>query len=291
MKNFEKFFIQIDQPAYPPYHQGKYLEQFFIDFYFKNKKKFDNTNILFIPVCWTDIYLYRSDLLNELQKEINNLDSNQAYFTVSQHDDAPFQNLPSNTIKFSAGGNIPNTVPIPLICSPIPNNFNLKKDIFCSFVGSVTQPIPKWGKIAHDIRMNMLETLVDNKNYLLKPKHWSPEIDTKRKDLFLETTARSKFTLCPRGYGATSFRLYEAMQLKSVPVYIFYKNPHLPFSDKIDWEKLAILVEADNIKDINTILQNVSEEKYNEMIKYTEKIYPDYFTLSGMSNQILESLK
>ena len=73
--------------------------------------------------------------------------------------------------------------------------------------------MPGNAAIGHQIRMQMLHTLVDNKDYVLKPKHWSPEINENRQDLFLDITSRSKFTLCPRGYGASSFRMYEAMQL------------------------------------------------------------------------------
>jgi hypothetical protein len=290
--DLNKYNISIDQPPYPPYHKGKYLEQYFIDFYNQNKKKFDATEFNFILVAWTDIYLHRPDLINDLQKDLNELDPFKKYFTVSQHDDAPFQALPPNTKNYSAGGNQPNTIPIPLICSPIENapDFN-KKDIFCSFVGSITQPLQGWGRISYDIRISMLETLVNNKKYVLKPKHWSPQIKDDRKDLFLDLTSRSKFTLCPRGYGATSFRLYEAMQMKSVPVYIFYKKPHLPFANKIDWNKIAILIDYDKINTIHDILTNISDEKYQEMIKYTSQIYSDYFSLEGTSKQILESLK
>lgn len=290
--DLSRYNISIDQPPYPPYHKGKYLEQYFIDFYFKNKNQFDLTDFNFIAVSWTDIYLHRPDLIHDLQNDLNKLDPSKKYFTVSQHDDAPFQILPPQTLKYSAGGNQPHTIPIPLICNLIPNIPDCtKKDIFCSFVGSITQPIQGWGKISHDIRINMLEMLVNDTKYVLKPKHWSPEIKQERKDLFLDLTSRSKFTLCPRGYGATSFRLYEAMQLKSVPVYIFYQKPHLPFLNKIDWDKIAILINYDNIDDIDKKISEISEKKYKEMIDYTSNIYNDYFTLDGMCKQILESLK
>ena len=175
-KKFEKFIIEINQPAYPPYHTGKYLEQYFIDFYFKNKKEFDDTGYEFLPICWTDIYLYKNNLIPELQKVLNDLDETRKYFTVSQHDDAPKEILPPNTIKFSAGGNQPNCIPIPLVCSSIPNINQVDKDIFCSFVGSATHPV----------RMDMLHHLVNKEGYVLKPKHWSPSIEDKRKDLFLQ---------------------------------------------------------------------------------------------------------
>jgi hypothetical protein len=288
-----KFYSKdLINPPYPPYHEGKDLEDFFIDFYFSHKEEFDNTGYEFIPVKWTAIYNIHGYLSDPLQDELNSLDKNKKYFTVSQHDDAPHHQLPSNTINFSAGGNIPNTVPIPLICSKIKNKpENLKRDIFCSFVGSVCQNFGGISELAHKLRMHMLEVLINDSKYILKPKHWSPNIKEDRQKLFLDITSKSKFCLCPRGYGATSFRLYEAMQLGSIPVYIYHKEPFLPFKDKLDWDNLTVMVEYSEVHKIDSILNSISEEKYQQMLKYTSEIYCDYFSLKGMSTNILQLLK
>jgi len=293
IETFKKYLIKgNDVPPYPPYHTGEYLEEYFLNFFLKNINEFEKIKHQYIPVLWTDIYLYAPSLVNFLQEDLNNLDPKNYYFTVSQHDDAPFQQLPPNTINFSAGGNIPNGVCIPLICSQIPKIFDLsKKDIFCSFVGSITSPMEGWGLISHNIRMEMLEKLVNKNEYVLKPKHWSSEIEKTRQDLFLDITSRSKFTLCPRGYGATSFRLYEAIQLKSVPVYIYYEKPYLPFTSKINWENIAILINSKEIDSIDERLKSISNEKYEQMISYAQEIYPKYLTLEGMCHGILETLQ
>ena len=226
-----------------------------------------------------------------LQRDLDLLDKSKKYFTVSQHDDAPHQTLPPNTVNFSAGGNIPNTIPIPLICSPIKNKPNTQKDIFCSFVGSVSQNMGGISEISHNLRMKMLEVLVNNPKYILKPKHWTPDLTEDRHKLFLDLTTRSKFCLSPRGYGATSFRMYEAMQLGSIPVYIYYREPFLPFKNELDWNKLAIMIEYSQIDKIDSILESIPDQKCEEILDYTSKIYPDYFTLEGMSLNILKSLK
>ena len=55
---------------------------------------------------------------------------------------------------------------------------------------------------------------------------------------FKRIMRNSIFSLCPRGFGPTSFRLYEAIQMGTIPVYIAEKNEHvLPFANKIDWKK------------------------------------------------------
>ena len=279
----KKYVLDFPQVPYPPYHVGKYLEEYFIDYYYQNKKQFDDTGYNFLPISWTNIYNNHQHLISDLQSDLFSLDFTKKYFTVSQHDDAPRQILPPNTLKFSAGGNISNCIPIPLICSgiSISSNKNIEKDIFCSFVGSATHPI----------RIKMLETLVDNKNYILKPKHWSPNIKEERKDLFLNLTQRSKFTLCPRGYGPTSFRLYESMQLNSVPVYIYDTEPYLPFKEEINWNNLIVPINLEQLKDMDNILKSISDKQYNNMLYYSKQIYTKYFTLESLSKNILKYIK
>lgn len=292
-KFLEKYVFESQITPYPFYHVGDYLEQTFFKFYLNHLKEFEKTGWVFIPVTWTDLYLTHSHLLNELQKDLNTLDPSKKYFTVSQHDNAPSQVFPHNTVHFSAGGNIDNTICIPLICSaiPEPEKYTKTKDIFCSFVGSVTQNVPGFGHIAHRVRMSMLETLVDNPSYVLKPKHWSHDIKSERQNLFLNLTGRSKFALAPRGYGATSFRLYEALQLEAIPIYIYDIKKHLPYEKEVDWNKLAIVLHYKEISKLNSILQSISEEEISERKKYIQEVYSKYFTLESLGPNILKILK
>lgn len=278
-------------PPYPPYHQGRDLEDYFIDFHFKNKKRFDATGHAFLPVKWTAIYNHHKHLAKDLQKDLDRLDPGARYFTVSQHDDAPREKLPVNTLNFSAGGNVPGTIPIPLICSPIRDVPEQRKDIFCSFVGSVPAPIGGNCTLAHGLRTRMLEVLSDRNGYVLEARNWATAVEKERQDLFIQMTSRSRFTLCPRGYGATSFRLYEAMQLGSVPVYIHTGKPFLPFESELDWRKLCVLVDFKDIGDLDRILKSIPDDRYAGMLEYTRMIYPDYFTLEGMCRNILKTLQ
>jgi hypothetical protein len=61
------------------------------------------------------------------------------------------------------------------------------------------------------------------------------------------------------------------MQLGSVPVFIYYGTPHIPFSDVIDWNQLAILVEYKNINNIDNILKSISKQKYQFDVWYPQK--------------------
>ena len=61
----------------------------------------------------------------------------------------------------------------------------------------------------------------------------------------------SYFALCPRGYGVTSYRLYEAFEFGVVPVYISREDEYyLPFEDIVDWDKLCVFHDPDKEDDL-----------------------------------------
>jgi hypothetical protein len=280
MIDFKNLRPSANYPVYPPYHEGAYMEEYFYHFYKKNKQQFDETGYTYIPIFWTNIYNTGVNR-NLIQPYLNALPP-QKYFTVSQHDDAVSEKLPNGTLSFEAGGN-KNGIPIPLICSKIPPQYleQRNKDIFCSFVGSV---LP--GSLRHKI-YNLYK---NNKNFIFNLQHWTPTVNENRLLTFIENTKRSKFTLCPRGYGPHSFRLYEALQLKSIPV-IIYDKEWFPFYDEIKWDKFSILIPEKDIDHIEEILLRYTGNVQQDMINYGQTIYEKYFTLEGTCRQILKILQ
>jgi GR25 family glycosyltransferase involved in LPS biosynthesis len=285
-ERFKNFRKKNNQEPYPFYNEGLYLEEYFYNFYQKNKNKFDETGYKYLPIFWTDAYLLHNSYqkiyeLNESLQNLEKINPSEKYFIVSQHDDAPRESTPKNTILFAAGGNVKNSIPIPLICeTQIKNEVAYERDIFCSFVGSITHPC----------RDRIYKMLSEKKDYKIITKKWSHQISDKEKNLFIITTKRSKYTLCPRGYGPTSWRLYEAMQLGSVPVYI-YDEPYLPYKANIDWQKICVMIHINDIQNIDEILKSIPDHVYNEMITNIQKIYPLYFNLEYMCEFILNHLK
>lgn len=275
-KDFERFRPKYSGPSYPPYHKGLYLEEYFFNKFLSLGKI---TEKYLIPVFWTNCYLQNNT--DGLQNLLDGLDKDKDYFCVSQHDDAIKEYLPANTIHFNAGGNRKG-IPIPLVCSPIkqsefiPSNFS--KKTFCSFVGSNTHPI----------RRKMFAELSNKVGFELYCKEWSGHIGKFQEDFFIKKTCESLFSLCPRGYGASSFRFYEAMQLESVPVFI-YDKPWFPFENIIDWDSFSIRVNENDIDKIPDIL--IKKTPFvNEMAQKAKKIYKDYFSLEATANQIFRIL-
>lgn len=89
-----------------------------------------------------------------------------------------------------------------------------KTDLLFSFVGSPTSPcrVPLFG-------LNHPEGHVEEVRDFMFWDGYSPSY-SERKAHYQEVLGRSKFVLCPRGRGTSSFRLYEALAARRVPVII-----------------------------------------------------------------------
>lgn len=72
-----------------------------------------------------------------------------------------------------------------------------------------------------------------------------------------------KIELLSCRYGSTSFRLYESIQVGCVPIYIYTNEALLPFSDLINWNKFAIVIQDKNIANIAELVQRAN---YEEML-------------------------
>ena len=274
-------------PTYPPYHTGLYLEEYFFDFYKRNIDRFRKLKREYIPIFWTNIYLNSgTDLTKavfELQGVLNEtLTPDGKYFTICQHDDAPMNIIPPNTMVFSAGGNKqgPGINPIPLLCGPLVKQETKEKEFLASFVGSTTHPV----------RSKMIDVLKDKSDVYLSTKGWENTMSVNCVEDFINASLKSKFVLCPRGYGLSSFRLYEAMQLDAVPVYIsdhFWK----PFTYELNWDEFCVTIKEEQIPDIHSILQSISDEQYESMKQKIKEVYNNYFTMEWTCGKILQMME
>lgn len=272
-------------PAYPPYHTGLYLEEYFHSIY-KSNAKIINKRRKYIDIYWTNLYCNNSHSgidMPDIQKLLHdNTDCSGSYFTICQHDDGPKEKLPEDTLIFSAGGNRTEgkIVPIPLVCSPIPNaNPDNEKKWLASFVGSYTSKV----------RKKMLKSIRNSEDFYISMEEWSPTVGEDRLKNFIEKTSQSIFTLCPRGYGRNSFRIYEAIQLGSIPV-IISDSFYLPWQDEIDWNKISLLVGVEELGDIEKKIKSISKTQIEDMRLMAQSLYKDFFSIDGVCNKIIERL-
>ena len=109
----------------------------------------------------------------------------------------------------------------------------------------------------------MLELLNKDKDiYLL--------LKSKRINFFIRKALSSYVALAPRGYGGSSFRLFEAMQLGIAPFLIGDLDTR-PFKKFIDWDKISFY--TDNVLNIKNIIKLKSKDELILIGAEAKRIY------------------
>jgi hypothetical protein len=143
--------------------------------------------------------------------------------------------------------------------------------------------------MTHPVREKMVQILKNNNKYSLFYKDWDPNIKMNEAEMFTNLTFQSKFALAPRGYGRSSFRFFEILQLGTVPIYIYDDIEWLPYKEFINYDDICISIHESQIEQLDTILSEITEQRYNSMIENYIRL-SHYFTLEGMSNYILSKI-
>lgn len=73
--------------------------------------------------------------------------------------------------------------------------------------------------------------------------------------------ARSVFTLCPRGNGPSSFRIFESLEHRSIPVYIHDDDLILPMQQELDWSEFCVLISQEDLVHLKDILLSFSQKQ------------------------------
>ncbi len=187
-----------------------------------------------------------------------------------QYDDGILNHLKDlDILVFSMS--IPGKNNIPLLCKPHKWEFpELKgfRDIYASFIG----------KITHSLREDLMK--------VKGTPGWS--LSSGKHDLidYCQMLASSVFTLCPRGYGRTSFRIAEAVQYGSIPVYIsdeFVLPEYLHFTD------YGVLITPEQLPNLREILAAIPLEEIARKQKALKEV-SRWYTYEGTKNHILKTI-
>lgn len=205
----------------------------------------------------------------ELQEYIDGLDRSKKYFTVCQYDDGviiDFKDL--DVMQFNMSKNV--GVPMPLLCRPHPFEFKGGKKWFANFIGSETHKLRKTAKDLNKF-----------KDYYISFTHHDLEY-------YCQLIHQSIFTLCYRGYGINSFRIAEAIQYGSIPVYISdeFIDPY-----GLDFSEFGVKIEAKDAHRIDEILQAIDVEEIVKMQDNLKEIYNYLFTFEGNRKLIIQHLE
>jgi hypothetical protein len=279
----EKFLPKMPV-IYPP-HQGwnPMIEERAYNF-FSTKKKLES-DYIYIPIQWTSWHInpggeYGQNIqpLTDFCNEAIQKYPDEKFFTIVQYDGGTLIPI-DNCLIFGSSGNFnsplgKNSVyePIPLLCDP---HSGTPKEIRKNKVGFA-------GIETHPIRKKMYECLngLDGYEFFINSH------DPNRTQKFREILYNSVFALSPRGYGPASYRMYEAIQMQCIPIYISDEF-WLPFSDVIEWDKVSLLINEDQIESIPKKVDDLLQSgQYQDMIDYGQQVYEKYLTWDGCLNTI-----
>jgi len=131
-----------------------------------------------------------------------------------------------------------------------------KKDIWFSFIGFNTHPT----------RTKLFQLARRKDVIIIKRNNWHFYQNTQQKEQekkeYQDILARSRFSICPRGTGASTIRFWESLQAGSIPVLI---SDAMVLPDLFDWNSCIIRVAEDEVTNIYEILSKISLKQEKEM--------------------------
>lgn len=147
------------------------------------------------------------------------------------------------------------------------SNENKLNKVFCAFNTNT-----------NEVRIQILNNIKDNSNFIFSRR-------TNHKD-YMENLSKYKFSLCPPGNGLDTHRIWESLLVNTIPIVKsseFIQN----LINNIDIPILAL----ENWKDLNTIDQEILNNKYEEMqnlFKDKSYLYVNYWMTKIRETNLIE---
>lgn len=266
--------------VYPAHHKKDYgIEQDFLLYLERNPELVvsqpDTADWHYLPVYWTR-YHWNHDhgrtggefLQQQASGQI--LDEEKT-FTVCQDSDGTKVDL-GKTVLFLASRR-GESFDVPLLIYPheTPSPWPAKRWL-ASFMGKLR---------THPIRSEMQRSL---------SKRDGTNIQDGVRDvsLFVEQILQSYIALCPRGYGPTSFRFYEAMQLGVVPLLISDVD-NRPFKAFLPWDQISLYAEL--VEDIEDILNSCTVQELFRMGESAQVVWYQDLAFGKWCRYVLKELE
>lgn len=108
---------------------------------------------------------------------------------------------------------------------------------------------------------------------------------TDQKERYASLIRRSKFVLCPKGAGASSFRIFETLAAGRVPVILSdeWVAPTGP-----EWNAFALIIPERDVERVAAILE-AAEPKFERMAMEARKAWDDWFAPDVLFHRMIEN--
>lgn len=265
-----------------------------------------NTEMIYLPIFWANSYHeyatevgYPFRAIPRLQKFLgDSLLASEKYFTVARCDEGIYERIPNNLLVFGAGKFFDVAVPLTSNVPYTPPSNDIRH--LATFAGCIqcggpnpseerpTQSVNNPYGIGTQVRRAMQSAfegvdgckIVDVCNGGTD-KAWQN---------MTTMMSQSRFCLAPRGYAPTSFRLYEAMAMGSIPVYISDEFI-TPFDDEVDWGNFCVFCKPEDIGQLPQFLKDIPESWRQEALNHLKELYVSHLSLRGTCRQIARRLE
>ena len=179
-----------------------------------------------------------------------------------------FENFP-NILVFGAGGY--GHIPIPLIQGEIHRNLSMTAEfeVDVGFYGDPT----------HLYRPEIFGELARHTSGLITMIGLFPE--------WQDWISRTRFNLAPRGFGPTSFRIAEIVQLERIPVYIHSKGERWSAYDhsNISIDSIGFSEEIGSLDRLVEQLKHVTAEELAMKLERVKQAR-HFYTYEGVMDQL-----
>ena len=273
--------------VYPP-HQGDspMIEERAFSYFSTNQNL--ESDYIYLPIQWTSYHInndYGKNVypLKQFCNALTEQYPDEKFFTIVQYDGGTLVDI-DNCLIFGSSGSFSSPIgknshyeAIPLLSDPHDGEPSKEKKYKVGFAG-----VDK----THSLRVRMYEYLKDLEGY----KFFMNSYDPNRFIQFREILYNSIFALAPRGFGPASYRMYEAIQMGCIPIYITDEF-WLPFTNQIEWSKMSLLIGPDEIETIpEKVDYLIQSGEYLNMIEYGHQMYQKHLTWDGCLNTIAERI-
>lgn len=212
-------------------------------------------------------------------------------FTICQYDDGPMADLGAGKV-FLSSRMAQAGMDIPLLSNAHPAPGTVNKKYLASFVGNFS---------SHPVRQKMADALKGAGGIFMFDSHKKRNrvsgkllqlfimiFFSDRANFFVRKTREAYVALCPRGYGGSSFRFFEAMQLGVVPFLIGDMDTR-PFKDVIKWDNISFY--TNDTGRVMDMINAVDKKTLLAMGQEAKKVYEEKLAYQKWCPLVIEKLK
>ena len=144
------------------------------------------------------------------------------------------------------------------------------------------------GSLSHPIREKIFDVMKahDELGPSYQIQRWFNHTSAEQLD-YLQEIINSRFILCPRGIGTSSYRLYEVLRLGRVPIII--SDDWVP-PEGVDWNSCSIRVAEERIGDLPEIV-DFFINRWPDMSAAATKVWCNCFRDSALADFLFDQLE